>query len=87
MEWFGAITGGNRNKIWTWAAASSGTKLGVGALNFVRVRVWEVLLACKFLFFVSLRVEELHDIFGNISPIFEVANDYDSEAVALTRPL
>lgn len=25
--------------------------------------------------------------FGNISPIFEVANDYDSEAVALTRPL
>ena len=30
----------------------------------VRERVWEVLLACKFLSFVSLRVEELHDISG-----------------------
>ena len=59
----------------------------MGALDFVYERVWEVLLACKFLSFVSLRVEELHDIFGNISPIFGVANDYDSEAVALTRPL
>ena len=58
----------------------------MGALGFVRKRVWEVLLAGKFLSFVSLRVEELHDILG-ISPIFEVANDYDSEAVALTGPL
>ena len=36
----------------------------MGALDFVRERVWEVLLACKFLSFVSLRVEELHDILG-----------------------
>ena len=36
----------------------------MGAWDFVRERVWEVLLACKFLSFVSLRVEELHDILG-----------------------
>ena len=59
----------------------------MGALDFVRERVWEVLRACKFLSFVSLHVEELHDILGINRQFFEVANDYDSEAVALTRPL
>ena len=35
-----------------------------GDLDFVCERIWEVLLACKFLPFLSLRVEELHDILG-----------------------